>query len=61
MVTDLADQRAETCVGSGGRPGAGLNLYRIFKKFTRVFVEGPSEYESGGSTETGLIKGLFKK
>lgn len=50
VVTDLAALRTETCVGSGGRQGAGLICTEPSKP-SGVRDTGPSECDSGGGIE----------
>lgn len=50
MVTDLAALRTETCVGRGGRQGAGL-ICTEPSESSGVRNTGPSDRESGDGIE----------
>lgn len=53
MVTDLANPRADTCVGNGGRPGAGL-IHAKPSKTQELVTLRPSEYQSGDVIENRI-------
>lgn len=49
MVTDLADQRADPCVGSGQDQDRVLFVQNL-QKAQELGTLGPSEYEKGDET-----------